>query len=69
MASKVEIVQGKAFKLEPGKKYLLVFDNRTISKDDVEYLGEAIKKEYGADCPLSVVLNGDTDSMKVVEES
>lgn len=66
MNKKVELVKAKTFEFKPDKNYLLVFENGTLSKEDIEVLVGEITKEFGCKT-LGVVLREDIEKMKVVE--
>lgn len=64
--TKVELVNGQAYRIDPGKNYVIVFDNRSLTKDDVAKVNDIIHRDFGAKS-VSVVLHGDPNNMKIVE--
>lgn len=66
MTDKIEITKANAFEFDPSKKYLLVFDNTTITMDDVGSIQTQLN-EMGM-TGITVVLNGNINSMKVMEQ-
>lgn len=67
MSTEVKLVEGVAFKLEPDKKYLLIFDRHTVRINDVVKLGELIKKK-GINS-LALLLNGDPKTVQIIEDN
>lgn len=67
MDSKVELVKGTAFELDPNKKYLLIFDSSTISRYAVDTMQRILHNEMNIKS-ISCILNGDVNSMQIVEQ-
>lgn len=65
--SDVKLVEGVAFKLEPGKKYLFIFDRTMISKSDVAKLGDVLHKDGIQG--VSVLLHGDPKTVQIIEDN
>lgn len=64
---KVELVKGESFVLQPGKKYLLIFNRGDITEADRRHLSEALNHE-GMN-GVSVLINGDPKDVKVIEDN
>jgi hypothetical protein len=64
---KVELVKGESFVLQPGKKYLLIFNRGDITEADRRRLSEALNRQ-GADS-VSVIINGNPKDVKLIEDN
>lgn len=64
--TKVELVKGTVFELDPSKKYLLVFDATKITKNAAEDLLTSLGK--GGFKGLGFMYDGDPSSIKVIEQ-
>lgn len=62
----VKLTEGRVFKLEKGKNYLIVFDNRVATKNDIRDLIEATERKFECSI-LGFALRGDLDHMEIVE--
>lgn len=58
------IIEGKAFVIEPGKKYIIVLDKYHISAEEAQELNRYINS-MGAES-VSVTV-GDPNSVKIIE--
>lgn len=56
----VKLVEGTAFKLEEGKKYLIIFDKRMISRRD------AAKLSGNGVC---VLIDGNPQNVQIIEDN
>jgi hypothetical protein len=59
--------EAAAFKLDPSKKYLLIFDKKTIRREDVIKIGEILKRE--GVWSMSIILHGDPKSVQIIEDN
>lgn len=64
--TKVKLVEGQAFQLDPDKRYLIAFDARTISKADLDILTNIIKNDMGV-TGVFLTMKGDPKTVTVTE--
>lgn len=64
--TKVELVKAKTFELDPSKKYLITFDSRAITQQDIHILMNKLSEE-GIKIIAIVLRNSDGNTMKVIE--
>lgn len=65
--TKVELVKGEAFELKPGKKYLLIFSQGSISKRTALDVAEALGA-YEVE-GVQVLVDGDPKDVKIIEDN
>ncbi len=63
MSTKVEIVKGTAFELQPGKKYLIIFDKRHVSAKTISNL-----RMDGIDATV-LLLDGNPKDVQIIEDN
>lgn len=62
----VRLVKATTFELDPDKLYVMLFDRRGITREDIESLGDQLTK-MGIK-GVSVMLNGDPGSVRIIEQ-
>jgi len=63
--SAVDIKEATAYELKPGHKYLLVFDRKSITMNDIAHIQDGLQK---FDCEaIAVALGNGVADMKLVD--
>jgi hypothetical protein len=62
----VRLVKAQTFELDPDKQYLILFDRRSISKEDTILLGGELQK-HGIE-GVTVGLIGDPGTVRIIEQ-
>lgn len=63
--TKVELVKGTVFEIDPKKNYLICIDRSVMSIDDIHILMRKLKISNGS---VAIMTNGDpTTAVKIVE--
>lgn len=69
MAEQIKVEIAEAIKLDPGKRYMILLDHRTITKATAADLVEALK-QIGVEHTVTLVVNGDpSTAVKVIEDT
>lgn len=66
MTTKVELVKGTAFELDPAKKYVIVFNKGQVTQETVQDLNSMLS-EQGITA-IGLIVKGDTADIKVIEQ-
>lgn len=64
--NEVKISEASVYKIEPGKKYILAFNQRQLSMRDASALLSEIRK-FGADGVAVGLHSGDASEIKIIE--
>ena len=66
METKVELVKGTAFELDPTKSYLILFKHSLVSRDELQKLTMVINDDLNVKNVICTV-KGDVEDVKIVE--
>lgn len=62
----VRLVKAQTFELDPDKLYVMIFDHRGITREDVQSLGKQL--EAMGIKGVSVLLKGDPGTVRIIEQ-
>lgn len=65
--NKIELVPANIFEPKKGAKYFMILPQDSLTLEDVEAAMGRFKEIYGAEIPLTLIINGNPKDVKFVK--